>query len=403
MRPCLKLVDSIIRGRSNIANFTWFCALSVFLFLIATSTRPVVAQSESTWHVETVDDGKGDNVGQYSYLAVDEVGSIHIAYYDETKKSLRYAFRRNQDKNWSIMDVDKPEGTFVALAVDGLGHPHFAYNSPFETGLHYAYWDGLTWHRALIDSETTNHFISIGLDNSGYPHISYYREEYPDRTYALYLKYAHFDGKTWYVETVDHQMHSGKFNSIAVDSSGKSHIAYSQVEAGDLRYAVWDGANWQFGTADSRRTHNDYVGIGNSIAIDSNGNMCIAYFDTTKRLVKYAWQKDGSWQIEVVDQLFGQWVFVDRVSLKLDSHNRPHIAYYDHGVGMPKYAMRDEKGWHIENVDNRGHVGGYSSLALGPGDQAFFAYYDMADAQLRLATRQVNAPSRPTDASERKP
>ena len=79
---------------------------------------------------------------RYSNLAVDEAGSIHVAYYDETKKSLRYAFRRHQDKTWSIMDVDKPEGTFVALAVDGLGHPHFAYNSPFETGLHYAYWDG---------------------------------------------------------------------------------------------------------------------------------------------------------------------------------------------------------------------------------------------------------------------
>jgi catechol 2,3-dioxygenase-like lactoylglutathione lyase family enzyme len=373
------------------------------LLLFSVLTGRSVGQTPSPWRVETVDGNKGDNLGKHASLAVDKGGNLHVAYYDETEKSLRYAFRGPADKAWSIMEVDKPAGTFVSVAVDGGGHPHFAYNSPFETGLHYATWDGKRWHKVLLDSEQTDHFLSMQLDSSGNPHISYYREVYPDRTNALYLKYAHFDGKTWYVETVDRHMHSGKFNSLALDAAGNARIAYSQVAAGDLRYAKWDGSQWQFGTADARRTNNDYVGIGNSIGLDSMGNMCIAYFDATKGTVKYAWQRDGRWQTEVVDQLSGLWIFNDTVSLKLDSHDIPHIAYYDHGFGGAKYAFRDANGWHVEVVEKLGHVGGYPSLAIGPDAQLYMAYYDMNDGQLRVARREAATLSRLDNARNGKP
>jgi hypothetical protein len=397
MRTHLEIKRWILRRLAE--RRLWLVNSLVALLLISAVTQPLRAQA---WQVETVDDGKGDNVGQYASLVIDKAGSIHIAYYDETQRSLRYAFRASRDKTWSMMDVDKPGGTFVSLAVDALGHPHFAYNSPFETGLHYALWDGTRWQKVLLDSERTDHFLSMQLDAKGNPHISYYREEYPDGTYALYLKYAHFDGETWYIETVDHHFHSGKFNSVALDGLGNPRIAYSQVEAGDLRYVVWDGSHWQFGTVDSRRTHNDYVGIGNSIDLDSRGNMCIAYFDATKRTVKYAWQAGGRWQTEVVDQLVGQWVFNDRVSLKLDSHDEPHITYYDHGLGAAKYASRDGNGWQVEVVENRGHVGGYASLALDQANQPYIAYYDMNEGQLRLARRESNAPSPPSSTKDGK-
>jgi hypothetical protein len=390
----------ILRRAARVLLVPKIMALIAGFLLMCTLRPPARGQTASSWLVETVDSSTGDNVGQYASLAIDKAGSIHIAYYDETEKSLRYAFRARQDKSWSVMEVDKPAGTFVSVAVDALGHPHFAYNSPFETGLHYASWNGTRWSKILVDSEQTDHFLSMRLDASGHPHISYYRELYPDRSYALYLKYAHFDGQTWYVETVDHHMHSGKFNSVALDAEGNARISYSEVERGDLRYAKWDGSQWQFGTADSRRTHNDYVGIGNSIDLDSRGNMCMAYFDATKRTVKYASQVEGRWQTAEVDQLLGQWAFNDRVSLKLDSHDIPHIAYYDHGLGGAKYATRDGQGWHIEVIEKLGHVGGYVSLALGQGDEPFVAYYDMVDGQLRLAKRESTTSSRPTSTQD---
>ena len=394
IRPCNKRTLSL--------QPVWFARLLLVLAVFLVMDLRLRAQSDAAWHVEVVDDGKGDNVGRFSALAIDKAGNLHIAYYDEQQNSLKYAFRGSQ-KRWDIMTVEASAGTYVSIAVDALGHPHFAYNTHFETGLHYAYWDGRVWHRLLIDDEATDHFLSMQLDSKGDPYISYYREAYPDRTYALYLKYAHFDGTTWYVETVDNHKHTGKFNSLALDADGNPHIAYWQQEAGDLLTARWDGAHWQYGTADSRRAHNDYVGIGNSIALDSAGNSCIAYFDTTANTLKYAWQKEATWHTEVVDQLSGIWIFNDRVSLKIDSHDQPHIAYFDHGLGALKYASRDEKGWHAEVVENRGHVGGYASLVLGQDDRPYIAFYDLNEGQLRLAERDLNSPAPPTSAIKSKP
>jgi len=392
-------------GKGSIfASARHFLPAVFFLMLLLSffNIPPLHAQSDPGWHVEVVDDGNGDNVGRYSALAIDNAGNLHAAYYDEQQHSLKYAFR-GPGKRWDIMTVDKPAGTYVSIAVDAFNHPHFAYNSPFEQGLSYAYWDGKDWHRSLIDSEATDHYLSMQLDEKGNPYISYYREAYPDRTYALYLKYAYSDGKTWYVETLDHHMHAGKFNSLALDPKGNPYVAYSEVEAGDLRTAQWDGSHWQFGTADARRTHNDYVGIGNSVVVDPQGIPSIAYFDSTARTVKYAWQKDGVWQTEVVDQLWGLWVFVDRVSLRLDSQNKPHIAYFDHGLGAIKYASRDDKGWHYEVVENRSHVGGYPSLVLGKDDRPYIAFYDLNDGQIRLAERDANYKPPATSAKEAKP
>jgi hypothetical protein len=104
-----------------------------------------------------------------------------------------------------------------------------------------------------------------------------------------------------------------------------------------------------------------------------------------------------------VDQLWGLWVFNDRVSLKLDSHNRPHIAYFDHGLGALKYATKDDKGWHSEVVENRGHVGGYPSLDFGPDDRPYIAFYDLNDGQVRLAERDPSSPLPSTSAKEAKP
>jgi hypothetical protein len=282
------------------------------------------------------------------------------------------------------MQVDKQGGQFTSLAVDSHDHPHLAYNSRFLTGLHYAYWDGTRWQTQIIDHDRTNHFTSLQVDTQGYPHISYYQEENPDRTYALHLKYTYFDGNAWYIETVSRKFATGKFNSIALDSSGRPHIAYSIVADGDLGYVFWDGSHWVYEIPDTRRTHNDYVGQGNSIALDSKGYTHIAYFDISSRAIKYTLWTPSGWKIEFVDKVLGSLTQADHLSLKIDSHDQPHIAYYDSGMGTLKYAVRDDKGWHAETVD-QGNVGEYPSLDLDLKDEPHIAYYDAANGQLRIA------------------
>ena len=343
------------------------------------------AESDHVWQVETVNGGAGSDVGGFAALAIDATGSFHVAYYDYSHHALLYSFRTKGDKQWYTTQVEsKSAGTYVSLAVDAKGEPHLAYNSPYEDGLHYATWNGHRWDRHIIDSGHINYYTSIRLDKDGHPRISYYLYHAPDRSYLLHLKLASFDGHQWTIETVDKRAETGKFNSIALDADGRPHIAYSHVAWGDLLYAAWDGSRWNYGDVDSRRTHNDYVGIGNSIALDQSGKAHIAYFDFTKNYLKYAWQEDGRWKNEIVEALAGRGE-VDHVSLQVDRQDRVHVAYYDAGIGALKYGLRDEKGWHTEVVDNDGNVGKYASLCLDADDQPFIAYYALDDGALRIA------------------
>jgi hypothetical protein len=373
------------------------CCLLAFVYpAVATPS----AQGQQSWRIQVVDGGHGSNVGRFNSLAIDHDGNLQLAYWDETQNALRYAYRGAGDKQWYTMRVDTQAGQFASLAVDSLDHPHLAYNSRFLTGLHYAFFDGTHWQIQIIDHDRTNHLTSIQLDAKGYPHISYYKEENEDGTNALHLKYAFFDGKTWYVETVSQKFASGKFNSIALDSSGRPHIAYSFQAAGDLGYAFWDGSDWVYGTPDTRRTHNDYVGEGNSIAIDSKGNPHIAYWDLDKRAIKYTQWTGTHWQTEFVDRISGEFGEGDRVSLKLDSHDQPHVAYYDSGIGGLKYAERSSEGWRTEIVDDQGNVGEYPSLFLDRQDRPYISYYDWSRGQLRLASPSGPGPQ-PTKAAEK--
>ena len=367
--------------------------LAIFVLAILAALCSFKAiRAEGQWHIEVVDDGAGHDVGSYTALAVDHDGNIHIGY-NQAKNALLYAYRGVHDKQWFKMAVDAQGGTFISLAVDSNDRPHFAYNSLFLTGLHYAHWDGKQWVKEVIDATRTNHMTSIALDASGNPRVSYYLEETPEGHFALLLKYAYFDGKAWYVQTLDHHITRGKFNSIAVDASGNPHIAYSDQGVGDLRYDHFDGSTWQSGVPDSHRKANNYVGVGNSIALDTTGNPVIAYLDMSRRTVKLARWIGNTWETEVVDQLVDVPSFADRVSLQIDSLNVPHVAFYDGGLGALKYAERDEKGWHVEVVDDQGKVGLYPSLSLDRNNLPYISYYDATAGQLKLAHREPKFPT----------
>jgi len=370
------------------------------LLLLACVAAPAGAQT--AWNVEVVDDGSGSkNVGMYTSMVIDRNGNFHIAYHDEGRNAVRYAFRAKNEKKWHTMLVDAG-GNTVSLAVDQAGRPHFAYVGPYEAGLRYAYWDGTRWRKQIIDSERIAFFLSIQLSAQGLPRISYYHRLWSDGSYALHLKYAQFDGKTWFTETVDPQSATGKFNFLALDAMGHPHISYSEVDSGDLRYAYWDGSQWHYSAPDTHRASGGWLGLANCIVLDSAGNPHIAYLAVDHRKVKYARWTGKSWETQVVDQLVGRADNIDRVSLKLDSKSQPHIVYYDPGLGALKYAARRNQRWEIERVDPDPRAGLYPSLGLNEQDQPFVSYYDFAGGALRFASRRGDSATTLADGKKEK-
>jgi hypothetical protein len=161
----------------------------------------------------------------------------------------------------------------------------------------------------------------------------------------------------WTTETVDAPKSFAYYypRAIATDSLNHPHIAYG----GDhLYHTYFDGAQWQYEIVDS----SPGVGIDASIAIDSNGNVHISYYDETNDTLKYATNASGSWVTETVDSSGSGVHFfssdVHFTSIAIDSDNKVHISYYLKPALLPvgsyniKYATNASGSWVTETIDN---------------------------------------------------
>lgn len=142
---------------------------------------------------------------------------------------------------WHIEMVDSAGhvGTDTSLALDADDYPHISYYDSTYDDLKYAHFDGTDWHIETVDSGWVGRFSSLALDPDGHPHISYWDQDNAD------LLYAFFDGTSWHVETVDTAGEVGLYTSLALDTAGQPHISYCSrdPETGwcdDLRHA-WVG------------------------------------------------------------------------------------------------------------------------------------------------------------------
>jgi hypothetical protein len=313
------------------------------------------------WQIETLDNGCWS-----PSLALDAADHPHISYYGGTTSDVKYAYF--DGSAWQIEVVYNSVSSYVSdtsLALDSAGRPHIAYG--YEA-LYYAWYSGTTWYSETVTGTASVSSPSLALDAADRPHVSY------DDLNNADLKYAHFDGTEWQVVTLDSQ--AGQTTSLALDAAGRPHISYSSSSA-QLKYAYSDGLSWYLETVDT--------GVGlSSLALDTAGRPHIAYDDDPLRYASF----DGvSWQIQTVQER-GEMVGT-YTSLALDTAGRPHIAYCRLVPRAPvqicgglKYAHQDGSGWHVEAVDSGGNG---ASLALDSAGHPHISYYGSNRTNLRYA------------------
>lgn len=139
-------------------------------------------------------------------------------------------------------------------------------------------------------------WTSLALSGTGAFHISYYDGM------SKRLKYATNSSGTLATSVVD-SPDVGTNSSIALDSMGNVHIAYKYCQnspwcdAGGLRYATNSSGTWVIQTMDSG---NGSVGDGASLAVDKNDNIHIAYKNGG---AKYVTNASGGWTSDVIDSV----------------------------------------------------------------------------------------------------
>ncbi|MBI4650759.1 tandem-95 repeat protein [Candidatus Desantisbacteria bacterium] len=340
-----------------------------------------------SWITTTVDSNM--EVGRYTSIAIDSNDKVHISYYDDSNKDLKYV--TNASDSWVRTTADSYEyvGEYNSIAVDSKEYNsiavdsndkiHISYYDDSNKDLKYATNSSGLWITTTVDSYGyVGQYTSIAVDSNDKIHISYYDDSNND------LKYATNASGSWVTTTVDSINGSvGKYTSIDIDSNDKVHISYCDNTNRNLKYATNKSGSWGTSTVDS---NNGYYAEYTSIVVDLNNMVHISYNDFFNADLIYATNESGSWITTIVDNT---WITGIKSSISIDKNNKIHISYC--ASDYLKYATKNSELWSTADVDKIGY-NGYTSIAIDSNNRIYISYFDLSNYNLKYATKEANIP-----------
>ncbi|UCH79060.1 MAG: hypothetical protein JSU81_03685 [Candidatus Coatesbacteria bacterium] len=297
-------------------------------------------RARGEWEVENVQIGpKLEPVA----ISADATGAVHLYYVDREEGSFKYALRN--DSRWDIVTVN-PGVIFGAVGAvrDRRGNTHIVYYDETNEKLKYVRSDGRTWKGEVVAAgiEVIGP-LAISVDGSGVPHITYYKSEWPRNSG---LVYARWNGKKFEVKVVDDLAYWTVAHSLAVDDQGRVYVANYDSIDDDLDCVYIAGGTTKNQVIDNKKC----VGLGNALAVRSEGKPCISYYSRYR--LKFAYETSNGWCVRTVDtieDLRSPWE--TRTALALDGKDTPHIAYYDWVAEKVMYATWEDADWRMTTGD----------------------------------------------------
>lgn len=280
-------------------------------------------------------------------------------------------------------------GQYASIAVGGDGLPRVAYYDRTQGDLRYARFDGAGWRTETVDGADANvgRYASLAVDSQGRPHIAYYDATHRSLRYATrgdgdwsvetvpldFAATAPSDGKTPGAGGADASVAAlgaaadyGRHASLAI-SLGQPVVAFYEATGGDLLLATRAGDAWSVVVLDGRdpETNADRSDVGRhaSLAVDSRGDVSVAYFDRTAGALRYVRSAGGVPLVEVLDDGTtgpdgAPWPDCERhtvgqrAGLAIGADGRPRVAYLDATDLTLRWAERTSTGrWTRRTLD----------------------------------------------------
>ncbi len=172
------------------------------------------------------------------------------------------------------------------------------------------------WKSSVIDATADAKYLATGI-YAGKPVIAYSDSKKGD------LKLATFSGNKWGIKTIDGNSTTlGKttndvsgYISMCTSVSGRTnylHIFYADLKDKDLRYAVYDGKSWYYEIVDGdelsiqdykefpRKRGGSDVSVSSACAVTSSG-VQVFYRDESQGILLGAVKDRLDWRYEIVD------------------------------------------------------------------------------------------------------
>ena len=159
-------------------------------------------------------------------LACILIAGLAVSIIPPFSQTTRAAESDAQPSTWIAETVDSvgDVGAYTSLAFSASGHPAISYQDRSNYDLKFARWDGSGWVAEAVDSDGYAGFeTTLAFDPSGKPAILYIAcSQYNDGgPYGMTtsrgeeLRFAHFDGLLWEIQSLGLDIAGIIFRSIA--------------------------------------------------------------------------------------------------------------------------------------------------------------------------------------------
>ena len=195
------------------------------------------------------------------------------------------------------------------------------------------------------------------------------------------------------ITTVDTGGDVGRYTSIAIGIDGLPVVSYLDYTNGNLNVAKCGNPACSAGTAIVTVDSTGVVGEYSSIATGADGLPVIAYYDQTNGDLKVAKCADAacSTSSSATVDTGGTANVGQYTSITIGADGLPVIAYYDLTNADLKMAKCGNPacsaGNAVTTVDTGGtaNVGQYTSITIGADGLPVIAYYDLTNGDLKVA------------------
>ena len=240
-------------------------------------------------------------------IAVDSNNNPHISYAangaDQCGNGLRIASYTGTAWTYDTVESGNNRGCESAIVIDENDNIYIAYQDRSSSKLMFATDKSGSWDTYLVETGSSQmypgYMTSMAVDKEGQFHIAHFDDENYDLRYS-----TGSPSSGWNTDILDSSGHTGRDPSIAVDAANQPHIVYHTWSGGNLKYATIDPtiSDWEVSTI----ANNADVGEGNSIFIDENGIMHVAFNDDTAEVLKYTTKSTGVSMTNEITVKFGQ-------------------------------------------------------------------------------------------------
>ena len=296
-------------------------------------------------------------------------------------------------------------GAHTSITIGTNGNPIISYHDYTNGDLKIAACNNPTCTTSTTTTIDSNSVVgrdtSITIGTNGNPIISYADATNGD------LKVAACNNPTCTtstITTIDSADYVGLYTSIAIGTNGNPIISYLDNTNGALKIAACNNPTCT-GTTELERSTNttidstSTVGYHTSITIGTNGNPIVSYYDITNSALKVAACNNPTCTGTTENDRSDNYIIDSTIavgqytSIAIGTNGNPIISYWDLGNLDLKIAACNnptctgttelERSTNT-TIDSGDDVGGYTSIAIGTNGHPIISYYDYANQDLKV-------------------